>query len=95
MSRVVHQVIVSLTFDKAVPPRQASGIIARLFAGETLEKAIYEESVKHGNNAAPVFYSATPLSFGMLKPVAEATDFSDPDEDEVPETPDTSSIAAE
>lgn len=75
MSACIHQMVLTLQFDKACPAKQAHAIMARLLEGATLETAMYEESVRNGNNAAPIGYTVAPLSRGVVRKVAEVTDF--------------------
>lgn len=74
MSQVIHSVVVMLQFDKACPQKQAKDILSRVLEGASLETSIYEESVRNGNNAAPIGYTVTSLSRGIIRPVAENTE---------------------
>lgn len=74
MSTCLHRVVVTLQFDKACPQKQATAILARILEGATLETAIYEESVRLDNNAAPIGYTVAPLSTGIIRKVAEMTE---------------------
>lgn len=74
MSNCIHKVVVTLQFDKACPQKQAAAILGRLLEGTTLETAIYEESIRAGNNAAPIGYSVASLSTGIVRKVAEMTE---------------------
>jgi hypothetical protein len=82
MSKTHHTLLVSVTFDKAAPPRQAARIIGHILAGKTLEDAILEANLEFKNTATPILYSAHPVSSGLMQPVAEHTIIPDQQEED-------------